>query len=76
MTTKTELPTRPKEVHLPTASPIAVVTPLTVEPMRSARPYWGDRLTIGFWIACFVLLGLLNLFEAVGRLLFHVVGSW
>jgi hypothetical protein len=41
-----------------------------------ARPsvYWGDRLTIWFWIFCFLLMMAMNLFEAVHRFVLYLVG--
>jgi hypothetical protein len=34
-----------------------------------ARAYWGDRLTIRFWLFCFAVMAGMNLIEAVHRML-------
>ncbi len=41
------------------------------KPMREprARAYWGDRLTIRFWLFCFAVMAGMNLIEAVHRML-------
>jgi hypothetical protein len=35
--------------------------------------YWGDRLTLWFWICCFVLMLAINVVDAVQRFVLFVM---
>ncbi len=36
--------------------------------------YWGDRLTLKFWLFCFGLMFAMNLVEALHRLVLFLMG--
>ncbi len=47
-------------------------TPSAEEKAMAAAPvaiYWGDRFLLLFWLACFALMLLANLFDALAGLL-------
>jgi len=73
MTAQTKLPQMP------------LVTPEVRPESRSSAPtkgakvagptvYWGDRLTLKFWLFCFGLLLAIHLVEALHRLVLFLMG--
>jgi hypothetical protein len=47
------------------APPTATPAPGSVPTPRPFTPYWGDRLLFLFWCGCFLLMVLLNFFDAI-----------
>lgn len=47
--------------------PTATPAPATVSAMGRFRPYWGDRLLFLFWCGCFLLMVLMNFFDAIAN---------
>ena len=45
--------------------PTATPAPVSVPVPRRFRPYWGDRLLFLFWCSCFLLMVLINFFDAI-----------
>ena len=73
--TQTKLPRTPPEI--PEAPPQARPSVLP-KPAKAVGPkaYWGDRLTLKFWLFCFGLMVAINLVEALYRfVLFLMVRS-
>jgi hypothetical protein len=64
------------------------MSPVTPEARPKSRPpasmkeatvagptvYWGDRLTLKFWLFCFGLMLAMNLVEALHRLVLFLMG--
>lgn len=74
MTAHTLIPPAPSgDVETkPESSPAALQKTAQVSP---ARAYWGDRLTIKFWLFCFALMAAMNLVEAAHRFMLYLFGS-
>jgi hypothetical protein len=47
------------------APPTATPTPASVPTTGRFTTYWGDRLLFLFWCSCFLLMVLLNFFDAI-----------
>ncbi len=45
--------------------PMAMPAPASVPTTGRFKPYWGDRLLFLFWCGCFLLMVLLNFFDAI-----------
>lgn len=50
--------------------------PASTKEVKVAGPtvYWGDRLTLIFWLFCFGLMFAMNLIEALHRLVLFLIG--
>jgi hypothetical protein len=46
-------------------SPTVAAAPASVPVSRRFTPYWGDSLLFLFWCSCFLLMVLLNFFDAI-----------
>lgn len=73
MTAQTKLPS------LPPVSPHVQPESLLSAPTKPAEVsgpavYWGDRLTLIFWLFCFGLMLAMNLVEAIHRLVLFLIG--
>jgi hypothetical protein len=67
---------------------LSEMSPVTPESRPESRPsastkaakvadptvYWGDRLTLKFWLFCFGLMLAMNLVEALHRLVLFLMG--
>lgn len=73
MATQTELPQKPPVS--PEAEPKSR-PPASTKEATVAGPtvYWGDRLTLKFWLFCFGLMFAMNLVEALHRLVLFLMG--
>lgn len=66
VSTQTKLPrTAPKKLE---AQPQSLLAAANAAPSEKRKTYWGDRLTLQFWLLCFGLMLAMNLVEAVHRL--------
>jgi hypothetical protein len=43
--------------------------------MATSQVYWGDRLTLKFWLFCFALMAAMHLVEALHRLVLFLLGN-
>jgi hypothetical protein len=68
-----------KPPRMPAVSPEVRSEPRPPAPPKEAesagpRVYWGDRLTLKFWLFCFGLMLAMNLVEALHRLVLFLLG--
>jgi hypothetical protein len=73
MTAQTKLPQMPPVI--PEARPQSR-PPASTKEAKVAGPnvYWGDRLTLKFWLFCFGLMLAMNLVEALHRFVLFLIG--
>ena len=73
MTAQTKLPQMPPVP--PEARPESP-SPASTKETKVAGPsvYWGDRLTLKFWLFCFGLMLAMNLLDALHRLVLFLMG--
>ena len=65
----------------PTLSPSTRVQAKSLAPPKNDQPaeppvYWGDRLTLKFWLFCFGLMVAMNLVEALHRFVLFLMGCF
>jgi hypothetical protein len=75
VSTQTEL------LPTPPASPSTRVQAKSPAPAKNDRPaeppvYWGDRLTLKFWLFCFGLMAAMTLFESLHRFVLFLMGCF
>jgi hypothetical protein len=73
MTAQTKLP------ELSPATPVARSEPRSTTSTKEAKVaaptvYWGDRLTLKFWLFCFGLMLTMHLVEALHRFILLLMG--
>ncbi len=74
----------PAHTKLSPTSPVTLkVEPEPLSPastkeaqVASPRAYWGDRLTLFFWLFCFGLMFAMHLVEALHRLVLFLMGRF
>jgi hypothetical protein len=73
--------TQTQSPHMPLANieTRPQTTPST--PAKTAEPakpssYWGDRLTILFWLFCFAVMLGINVIEAVQQMVLYVINRF
>lgn len=73
MTTQTKLPQMPPvnpETRPESRSPASTKEAMAASP----SVYWGDRLTLKFWLFCFGLMLAMHLVEALHRVFLLLMG--
>ncbi len=56
--------TRPPRPAPPPAAPApAADSPVTPEILDPMRPYWGDRIAFGIWVACAMFMAALLTYD-------------
>lgn len=73
------MPTKTEPSPLPPVSPETQPTSRPLVPPKNAevtgpKAYWGDRLTLNFWLFCFALMLAMELVGAIHRLFLFVMG--
>jgi hypothetical protein len=58
----------------PPSKPTAPSAPPKEEQLAEPRAYWGDRLTIKFWLFCFALMFGITLVEALRSFVLFLLG--
>ena len=74
MSPQTKTPQKPimiSEARLKPQPPPATNEALVSSP----RPYWGDRMTLLFWLFCFGLMLAMNVIEAIHRFVVFLMAA-
>jgi len=73
------------QTKFPQMSPVVTLearpesrSPASTKETKVASPsvYWGDRLTLKFWLFCFGLMLAMNLVEALHRFVLFLMGHF
>ena len=73
MTTKTKLPPMPS-VKTEARPESKAPAPKKETKIAGTRVYWGDRLTLNFWLVCFGLMLGINVIEGLYWLVLSLLG--